>query len=207
MVPSIRALVTRALVGRSTVAVFLALVAGWYLPSVASEFAVILFPLFLPAYLVTMVAYDGGLLEQVVYALDGSVPVDPELLFEAGQVVTFYLFTAVAALVGTIVEERFGLHDDETPAPRIRYVAVGILLLIGFGLFVQGIVTQPMVTSVTCESSASAAGNGTATATPDCTRTTEPATGQRLYIFGLGVASGLLGGVVVAADRLLARRR
>jgi hypothetical protein len=203
----IRSLVTRALLGRSTLAVFLALVAGWYLPGVASEFAVLLFPLFLPAYLVTMVAYDGGVLEQVVYALDGSVPISGELLFEAGQVVTFYLFSAVAALVGSVVEGRFGPRDEEAGTPRVRYVVAGGLLLLGLGLFVGGIVSQPTMTSVTCESSASAAGNGTATATPECTRTTEPATGQRLYILALGLATGLLGGAVVAVDRWVAVRR
>lgn len=203
----IRSLVTRALLGRSTLAVFLALVAGWYLPGVASEFAVLLFPLFLPAYLVTMVAYDGGVLEQVVYALDGSVPISGELLFEAGQVVTFYLFSAVAALVGSVVEGRFGPRDEGTGTPRVRYVVAGGLLLLGLGLFVGGIVSQPTMTSVTCESSASAAGNGTATATPECTRTTEPATGQRLYILALGLATGLLGGAVVAVDRWVAVRR
>ena len=204
---AIRSLVTRALLGRSTLAVFLALVAGWYLPGVASEFAVLLFPLFLPAYLVTIVAYDGGLLEQAVYALDGRVPVSGELLFEAGQVVTFYLFSAVAALVGSVVEGRFGPRDEEIVTPQVRYVVAGGLLLLGLGLFAGGVLSQPTVTSVTCESSASAAGNGTATATPECTRTTEPATGQRLYIFVLGLATGLLGSAVVAADRWLAVRR
>jgi len=207
MNPSIRAVAARALVGRGTLAVFLALVAGWYLPSVASEFAVLLFPLFLPAYLVTIVAYDGGMLEQVVYLLDGAVPVAPELLYEVGQVVTFYLFTAVAALVGSVVERRFGPRDEPV-APRARYVVAGGLLLLGVGLFAQGVVSQPMVTSVACEGSASAGGEaGTATATPECTRTTEPATGQQLYILGLGAAIGLLGGAVVAVDRWLAVRK
>ncbi|AEN05645.1 hypothetical protein [Halolamina sp.] len=107
-----------------------------------------------------------------------------------------------------MLERRVG-PDREKPgsATRIRYVVAGGLLLIGVGLVARGIVTQPMMTSVTCESSASAAGNATATATPTCTRTTEPATGQRLYIFGLGIATGLLGGAVVAVDRWLAVRR
>lgn len=201
---SIRTLVTRALVGRSTLAVFLALVAGWYLPSVASEFAVVLYPLFLPAYLVTIVAYDGGVLEQLVYALDGSVPLGGELLFEAGQVVSFYLFTAVAALVGGAVERRFGPRDE--PGARIRYVVVGGCLLVGLGLVLGGLVTPPTMTSVTCEGSASAGGAATATPTPECTRTTGPATGQQFYILGLGTAIGLLGAAIVAVDRRLTPR-
>ena len=194
-----------AFTGRNTLVVFAVLAGGWVLPQLLPKAAPLFLPLYLPAYLVSMVVYDGGMLESVVYAVQGSVPIDGHLLYEIGQVVTFYLFTGVAALVGGVLERRFGPERaDRESQTRIRYIVAGGLVLIGVGLLARGIVTQPMMTSVTCESSASAAGSTTATATPECTRTTEPATGQRLYIMGLGTAIGLLGGVVVAVDRWLA---
>lgn len=197
-----------ALTGRSTLLVFAALAVGAFLPPVVPKLAPVLYPLVLPAYLITMVVYDGGLLEQVVYLLSGSLPVDGRLLWDVGQALTLYLFTVVAALIGGAVSRRFGpARDDQTAGVPIRYVVAGGLLIVGIGLVARGVVTQPMMTSVTCEGSASAAGNATATATPECTRTTEPAPGQRLYIFGLGIASGLLGGAFVAVDRWLASRQ
>jgi hypothetical protein len=203
-----RRLVT-AFTGRSTLVAFAALAVGWFLPELVPELAPLLSPLFLPAYLITMVVYDGGLLEQVVYAAEGTLPVGGRLLYDVGQALTFYVFTVAAALVGGVVARRYGPEraDDPGDGAYLRYVVAGGLLLLGVGLVAQGIVTQPMMTSVSCEGSASAAGNATATATPDCTRTTEPATGAQRYIVGRGLATGMLGGVVVAVDRWFAGRQ
>lgn len=198
-----------AFLGRSTLVVFAALAVGAFLPGAVPTLAPVLYPLVLPSYLVTAMVYDGGLLETVVYALEPVVPLGGSLLWDVGQAVVLYLFTVAAALLGGVLSQRFGPGREEDPGAgiRLRYVVAGGLLVIGVGLVARGIVTQPMVTSVTCESSASAGGNGTATTTPECTRTTEPATGQRYYILGLGFGVGLLGGAVVAVDRWLAGRR
>lgn len=198
-----------ALVGRNTLVVFAALAVGAFLPALVPELAPVLYPLVLPSYLVTAVVYDGGLLEAVIYALEPLVPLDGRLLWELGQAVVLYLFTVVAALLGGVLSRRFGPERDDGDhvagdGVRLRYLVAGGLLIIGVGLVAQGIISQPMMTSVTCEGSASAGGNATATATPECTRTTEPATGQRYYILGLGTGIGLLGGAVVAVDRWLA---
>lgn len=93
--------------------------------------------------------------------------------------------------------------------PALRYTIAAGLLIVCLLLVAQGIVVQPMMTSVSCTDSGSASDGGsgtTSTATPDCTRTTEPATGARLYILGLGGATGLLGAGIIAADRRLAAR-
>lgn len=195
-----------AVTGRSTLAVFGALTVGTFLPGVVPELAPVLYPLVLPSYLITSVVYDGGLLEGVVYALEGVVPLDGWILWNLGQAVVLYLFTVAAALLGGVLSRRFGPVRDASDATSIRYLVAGSLLLIGVGLLARGIVTQPMVTSVTCEGGATAGSNATATATPECTETTEPATGQRLYVLGLGVATGLLGGAIVGVDRWLAGR-
>lgn len=197
-----------ALTGRSTLVVFAALAIGAFLPGLVPALAPVLYPLVLPTYLVTMVIYDGGLLEQVVSLLSGTTTVDSGVLWDVGQALTLYLFTVAAALVGGAVSRRFGPErDDPAAGVPLRYVVAGGLLLVGLGLAARGIITQPMMTGVTCESSASAAGNATATAPPECARTTEPATGQRLYIVGLGVAVGSLGAGIVGVDRWLAARR
>jgi len=194
-----------AFTGRSTLVVFFALAVGGFLPGLVPSLAPVLYPLVLPAYLVSTVVYEGGLLESVIYVVEGSVAIDGSLLWDIGQAATFYLFAVAAALLGGVLERRLGpAREPSAAGTRLRYVVAGGLLLIGVGLLARGIVTQPMMTSVTCEGSASAAGNVTATATLECTRTTEPATGQRLYILGLGTAIGLLGGAVVVVDRWLA---
>jgi len=87
----------------------------------------------------------------------------------------------------------------------LRYTVAAGCLLVGFLLVVQGLAVSPQVTSIECTSSSSANTTGP-TPTPDCVRTTEPATGQRLYILGLGVGVAGLGVAVVAFDRRGGRR-
>lgn len=210
------------LTDRTTLALFAALTTGWFLPEVLGTYASIALPLFLPAYLVSMVTYDGLLgLEHVVYAVQGTLGGEWALAWDAGLVVTFYLFSVAAALLARPLERRFGPErggsergdSDEDGAgeawssgrPTLRYTVAAGLLVVGLLFVVQGIIVQPQMTSVSCSGSGTAAGgNGTATATADCTRTTEPATGARLYGIGLGVATGLVGVGVVAADRRFA---
>jgi hypothetical protein len=87
----------------------------------------------------------------------------------------------------------------------LRYTVAAGCLLVGFLLVVQGLAVSPQVTSIECTTSSSANTTGP-TPTPDCVRTTEPATGQRLYILGLGVGVAGLGVAVVAFDRRVGRR-
>lgn len=87
----------------------------------------------------------------------------------------------------------------------LRYTVAAGCLLVGFLLVVQGLAVSPQVTSVECTSSSSVNATGPSP-TPDCVRTSEPATGQRLYILGLGVGVAGLGLTVIALDRRFARR-
>lgn len=87
----------------------------------------------------------------------------------------------------------------------LRYTVAAGCLLIGLLLVVQGFAVSPQVTSVECTSSSSANATGPSPS-PDCVRTTEPATGQRFYVLGLGVGIAGLGIAVVALDRRFARR-
>jgi len=87
----------------------------------------------------------------------------------------------------------------------LRYTVAAGCLLVGFLLVVQGLAVSPQVTSIQCTSSSSANATGPSP-TPDCVRTTEPATGQRLYILGLGVGVAGLGVTAIVLDRRFARR-
>ena len=87
----------------------------------------------------------------------------------------------------------------------LRYSVAAGCLLVGLLLVVQALVASPQITSIECTSSSSV--NATVpTPTPDCVRTTEPATGQRLYILWLGAGTASLGVAVVALDRRFVRR-
>lgn len=87
----------------------------------------------------------------------------------------------------------------------LRYTVAGGCLLLGLLLVGQGFLVSPQVTSVECTSS-SAANATEPTSTPDCVRTSEPATGQHLYIFALGTCIAGVGAVVIALDRRFPQR-
>jgi hypothetical protein len=204
---------TDVLTGRATLALFAVLTGGWFLPGLLGPYASAVLPLYLPAYLVSMVTYDGLLgLEHVVYALQAAVGGQWAVAWDAGLVVTFYLFSVAAALLSRPLERRFNPDtgegaDQRVRQPTVRHTVAAGLLLVGLLLVAQGVVVQPTATSVSCTGAAAEGSGSTATATPECTRTTAPATGARLYIVGLGVVTGLLGAGVVAADRRLAAQR
>lgn len=82
----------------------------------------------------------------------------------------------------------------------LRYTVAAGCLLVGLLLVVQGLAVSPQITSVECTSSSSANATGPSP-TPDCVRTSEPATGQRLYILGFGIGIASLGVTVIALDR------
>jgi|GEM_PF-447447 hypothetical protein len=201
-----------ALTDRKTLGLFAVLAAGWFIPSAVPALGYLLFPLFLPAYLVSMVTYDGLLgLEHVAYAVAEVVPISGTVVFDAGLAVTFYLFAVAAAVLGGALERRFGpgVGGDSAGAERptvgrFRYAVAAGLLLLGLLLVAQGVAVQPMMTSESCTGTSTATADGESTTT--CTTTTEPATGQRLYILGLGTGIGVLGAGVVGIDRWLAGR-
>lgn len=201
------------LTSRATLALFAALTAGWFLPGLLGPYGGAALPLYLPAYLVSMGTYDGVLgLEQVVYALQTAFGVESAALWDGGLVVTFYLFSVAAALLGWSLRRRFGPEsggsgDRSASRTSVRYSVAAGLLLVGLLLVAQGLVVQPTTTGVSCSGSAADGGGSTATATPECASTSRPATGARLYMLGLGIATGLLGAGVVAVDRRLVARR
>lgn len=82
----------------------------------------------------------------------------------------------------------------------LRYAVAGGLLLVGILLAGQGLLTTPTATVVECEGSSSADAT-TPSPTPDCTRYTERAWGQQLYVVGLGLGVVALGVGIVVADR------
>lgn len=87
----------------------------------------------------------------------------------------------------------------------LRYALAGGLLLLGLLLAAQGLISTPQATVVECTGSSSADAT-TASPTPECTRTTEWAWRQQLYMVGLGLVIATLGVGVVYADRRYARR-
>jgi NADH dehydrogenase len=91
------------LTARSTLLVFGVLAIGWFLPSMvdAERYAPLLLVPYVPAYLVTIVLYDGILsLESVVYAIEPFVPVRGAYLWDAGLLVTYYLFAVASTWLG-----------------------------------------------------------------------------------------------------------
>ena len=200
--------VASALTDRIAVGLFAFLTAAWFLPAVYPPLAGT--PLIVPSYLVLVVAYDGLFgLEHVAYAAADLLPVAESVAFDAGLVVTFYLFAVVAVALGGALQRRVGPERTDERESRtvggVGYALAAGLLVVGVLLAAQGVVAQPTVTSETCtaDGSASAAG-GQSTATVTCTTTTEPATGQQRYIVGLGAAIASLGVGVVGVDRWLA---
>jgi len=99
---------SRLICSRSVVLVF-----GFLL---VSEYARV--PLLnLPAYVVSSVLYDSVWgLENVVYAVDGFIPVAGRLLWELGLIITYFLFAV--AVVGLARHFTDGNQPSTTPAHR-----------------------------------------------------------------------------------------
>lgn len=105
-------------VGTETLGLFAFLSVTWFLPTAVDIYSVPgLVLLFIPSYLVNMVFYDGGLgLEAVVYALE-SVVGESSFLWDAGLLVTYYLFSVVTVALGRVLKRRFGpVPADTTPS-------------------------------------------------------------------------------------------
>lgn len=96
-------------VGAETLGLFTFLSLAWFLPEVVDIYSVPgLVLLYIPSYLVNIVFYDGVVgLEAVVYALEGVVGESPHL-WDAGLLVTYYLFSVVAVALGRALKRRFG---------------------------------------------------------------------------------------------------
>lgn len=97
-----------ALVSRTTLAVFAFLALTSRLPAVVDVYASpVYLVLGLPSYLVSMVLYDSPFgLENLVYPVSGVLPVDGHLLWEIGEVATFYLFAVAAGLLAERLRAR-----------------------------------------------------------------------------------------------------
>lgn len=81
---------------------------GWSLPTIANadRYGPLLLVPYIPAYLVTIVLYDGVLsLETVVYAIEPLVPIRGEYLWDAGLLVTYYLFAVASTWLGRYLRE------------------------------------------------------------------------------------------------------
>jgi len=106
------------LVSAETLGLFTFLSLAWFLPTVVDIYSVPgLVLLFIPSYLVNIVFYDSVFgLEAVVYALDGVVGASP-FLWDAGLLVTYYLFSIVTVALGRALKRRFGsLPADASPS-------------------------------------------------------------------------------------------
>ena len=95
-------------VGTETLGLFAFLSLAWFLPDVVDIYSVPgLVLLFIPSYLVAMVFYDGVFgLGAFLYALEGVVGKSPHL-WQAGLLVTYYLFSVAAVTLGRALERRF----------------------------------------------------------------------------------------------------
>jgi hypothetical protein len=107
------------LVDTVTVALFAFLSLSWLLPEVLDIYSVPgLAILFLPAYVVNVLVYDGGLgLEAVVYALEGVVGRSP-VLWDAGLFATYYLVSVAVVALGRTITDRIGPTPGDATARR-----------------------------------------------------------------------------------------
>lgn len=88
---------------RSTLLVFAFLALTWQIPNVVDiyDYGGVPRLLFLPSYVLMLVLYDSPWgLENVVSAVDPVVPGSGRLLWEAGLLVTFYLFAVAVTWLG-----------------------------------------------------------------------------------------------------------
>ena len=89
------------------VAVFAFLTTVWSLQHVVDIYAnPVIRWLFVVPYLVTVLLFDNGVAERLVYAVEPFLPVPGAVLWEAGNLLTYYLFAlavgAVVRLVGRV---------------------------------------------------------------------------------------------------------
>lgn len=104
-----------------TLGLFAFLSLAWFLPTVVDIYSVPgLVLLFIPSYLVNLVFYDGVFgLEAVVYALEGVVGESP-FLWDAGLLVTYYLFSVVTVALGRLLKRRFGSPSADASPSNAR---------------------------------------------------------------------------------------
>jgi uncharacterized protein YbjT (DUF2867 family) len=97
------------LASAETLGLFTFLSVAWFLPEVADIYSIPgLDLLIIPSYLVNLVFYDGVFgLEAVVYSLQDVVGESPRL-WDAGLLVTYYLFSVLTVALGRVLKRRFG---------------------------------------------------------------------------------------------------
>ncbi|WP_227355895.1 hypothetical protein [Haladaptatus salinisoli] len=90
---------------RSTLVLFGFLALTSQLPAVVDIYSTVVFRLlFIPAYLVSVLVYEGLGLEHIIYALDAQIPGKQPYLWESGQIITYYLFAVSATWLGRRLE-------------------------------------------------------------------------------------------------------
>ncbi len=99
---------------RSTLVLFGFLALTSQLPAVVDIYSNVVFRLlYIPAYLVSLLVYEGLGIEHVTYALDAQVLGAQPYLWDSGQVVTYYLFAVSVIWLG----QRFK-HFGRREPPR-----------------------------------------------------------------------------------------
>ncbi len=89
------------------------------LPAVVDIYSNVIFRLlFIPAYLVSSLFYEGLGIEHIIYALDGLFPGEQTSLWEVGQIATYYLFAVSATWLGRWLETRKQKPNRQTPTNK-----------------------------------------------------------------------------------------
>jgi hypothetical protein len=104
---------------RSTLVLFGFLALMSQLPAIVDIYSTVVFRLlFIPAYLVSVLVYEGLGLEHIIYALDAQILGKQPYLWESGQIITYYLFAVSATWLGRRLETLSQGQDRRTPSNK-----------------------------------------------------------------------------------------
>ncbi|WP_139136085.1 hypothetical protein [Haladaptatus sp. W1] len=104
---------------RSTLVLFGFLALTAQLPVVVDIYSNVVFRLlFIPAYLVSLLVYEGLGIEHIIYAFDGVFPGEQTALWEVGQIVTYYLFAVSATWLGRWLETHKQKPNHQTSSNK-----------------------------------------------------------------------------------------
>ena len=104
---------------RSTLVLFGFLALTAQLPVVVDIYSNVVFRLlFIPAYLISGLVYEGLGLEHIIYALNTQIPGEQLFLWDLGQIVTYYLFAVSATWLGRWLETRKQKPNHQTSSNK-----------------------------------------------------------------------------------------